>query len=72
MINRFVERMFPNTVMGIWRAGHKSGQTYGINRTRALIYAEIKMLEKIKVDKKTTDARILELKFILTRIEGML
>jgi len=71
MINRFVERMFPKTVMGIWRAGYRSGQSYGINQTRALIYAEIKMLEKAKQDTKTTQARILELKFILTRIEGL-
>ena len=67
MIN-FLERVFKKTMATYWWQARRTGKSYAINSIKALIYSEIKVLNKNSKDDGTKQ-RINELMFILTQIK---
>jgi hypothetical protein len=67
-----LEKLFRRQMRNYWYSGHETGRVYGLNQAKALIHSEIKMLQKVKVDKSKNDARILELKYMLNQIGRIL
>lgn len=67
MMIEFLEFLFRKTMRTYWYSARYTGRSAGINEMRALIYAEIKKLQKAssKPANKATTERILELLFIL-------
>ena len=53
-----------------WYGARRTGRTAGINEVKALIHAEIKILEKAR-DDRDAKQRILELCFILAQIKKL-
>lgn len=67
MIN-FLERVFKKSMATYWWQARRTGKRYALNSVKALIYAEIKVLNKNASDNGTRQ-RINELMFILTQIK---
>jgi len=66
MIN-FLERAFKKTMATYWWQARATGKRYALNSVKALIHAEIKVLNKNATD-NATKQRINELLFILSQI----
>jgi hypothetical protein len=67
MIN-FLERVFKKTMRTYWWEARRTGKRYALDSVKALIYAEIRVLNKNATD-NATKQRINELLFILTQIK---
>jgi hypothetical protein len=67
MIN-FLERVFKKTMSAYWWQARRTGKRYALNSVKALIYAEIRVLNKNASDDGTKQ-RINELLFILGQIK---
>jgi len=69
MMIEFLEFLFRKTMRTYWYSARYTGRSAGINEFRALIHAEIKVLQKannLDVNRDTIE-RISELNFILTQ-----
>jgi hypothetical protein len=67
---RLFETLFSKTMRSYWYGARRTGRTAGINEVKALIHAEIKILEKAR-DDRDAKQRILELCFILAQIKKL-
>ena len=65
-----LEFLFRNTMRTYWYSARYTGRSAGINEVRALIHAEIKVLQANK-DDKATQQRIAELVFILAQTKKL-
>jgi len=69
MMIEFLEFVFRKTMRTYWYSARYTGRNAGINEMRALIHAEIKVLQRannLDVNRDTIE-RISELNFILTQ-----
>jgi hypothetical protein len=70
MMIEVLEFLFRRTMRTYWYSARFTGRSAGINEVRALIHAEIKVLQKNRND-KATDQRIAELYFILAQTKKL-
>ena len=73
MMIEFLEFVFRRTMRTYWYSARYTGRSAGINEVRALIYAEIKVLQSPndKPRSKAEIERINELLFILSQMSEL-
>ena len=66
-----LERLFPKTMRKYWYGARTTGRNAGINEAIALVYAEMKVLDKTKSNALTNE-RISELYFIIKSLKKLM
>jgi len=70
MLIRFLERFAHKTMRDYWYSGRNTGFRNGLHTVEAMIHAELKHLAKR--DDVFSRHRASELKYLLTKIKGLL